>query len=166
MDDIRKKVTELASIIDAPGDLLPDYGVMKWEGHPYIELDNRGWLYYVVSERGNRTERLAIDLDHLLYLIFDSVTFDMAFDYELKNRIEDKDCRRMAFEKQEELLGLLSDKWRHQKIEENKRILFIAPFDDLGGLRASYWRQLKQQGYSSAEVERLAYERYPKPGRS
>jgi len=142
--------------------MLPSYGWMRWDSHPYIEIDDRGWMYYVVSERGNREEKIAVDLDHLLYLIFSAVTHRMAFDYELRHRIEDKDCRRIAFAKQEELMGILNKKWQERKIEEHQRILFSAPFDDLAGLRATYFRQLRVEGYSEVEIEKLAYEKYPK----
>jgi hypothetical protein len=85
----------------------------------------------------------------------------MASDYELKNRIEDKDCRRIMFEKQEELLGILNDTWRQRENEEHKRILKNYPFDDLAGLRATYCGQLRQQGHSENEIDKLAYQKYP-----
>lgn len=85
----------------------------------------------------------------------------MASNYELKNRIEDKDCRRIIFDKQEELLGILSDSWRQKMNQEHYWILRNYPFDDLAGLRATYCGQLRKQGYSESEIDRLAYERYP-----
>lgn len=85
----------------------------------------------------------------------------MACDYELKHRIEDKDCRRIMFDKQEELFGNLSKAWQQKENEEHKTILKNNPFDDLAALRATYCRQLRQQGYSEIEIERLAFKRYP-----
>lgn len=162
LDEIRSKVSELAAKIAVPDEMLPSYGLMKWDSHPYIELDHLGRIFYSVSERGHKQEKSAIDLDHLLYMIFDAITHQMAFDYELRNRIEDKDSRRIAFAKQEELLGMLNRKWQERKIEDHSNILFSFPFDDLSGLRATYWGQLSAQGYSNVEIEKLAYKKYPK----
>ena len=85
----------------------------------------------------------------------------MACNYELKNRSEDKDCRRIMFEKQEELLGILNDVWKQKRKEEHRSILEKHPFDDLAELRASYFRHLRQQGYDENEITKLAYEKYP-----
>jgi Immunity protein 63 len=163
LDEIKKNVDELAAKISAPSNLLPSYGNLKYEAHPYIEVDNLGFMFYVVSEEGQELERKMTDkLDDLLYWIFSGVTFSMAWDYERKNRIEDKDSRRMAFEKQEDLLGTLNSAWRKIKNEEHNRILISHPFDDLAGFRATYCRQLRKQGYSEAAITQIAYEKYPK----
>lgn len=162
LDDIKKKVDELALKINAPTNLLPGYGQQTSDAHPYIEVDNLGFMFYIISERGQEYERKMTDkIDDLLYRIFSGVTFSMACDYELKNRIEDKDCRRIMFEKQEELLGQLNDTWRQKENAEHQSILKTHPFDDLAGLRASYCGQLRQQGLSETEIDKLAYEKYP-----
>jgi hypothetical protein len=161
LGDIEKKVNELALKINAPSNLLPSYGQQTWDAHPYIEVDNF-FLYYVVSERGQEIERKMTDkLDDLLYWIFADVTFSMSSDYELKNRIEDKDCRRIMFDKQKELLGQLNQNWRQREDAEHQRILKNSPFDDLASLRATYFGQLRQEGLSEIEISKLAYEKYP-----
>jgi len=54
--------------INAPADLLPGYGQLKYEAHPYIEVDNSGFMYFVISERGEENERKRTDnIDELLY---------------------------------------------------------------------------------------------------
>lgn len=162
IDDIKKKVDELATKINAPTDLLPTYGYSKDFAYPHIEVDNVGLLHYVIVERGQELERKITDKpDDLLYWIFASVTFSMACDYELNNRIEDKDCRRIIFEKQEELLGILSDTWRQKEHTEHQVILRNYRFDDLAGLRATYCGQLRQQGYSETELDKIANAKYP-----
>lgn len=162
LDEIKKTVEELASKIGAPSDSLPGYGQLKYEAHPFIEVDNLGYMYFVISERGQENERKkTLELDELLYWIFSSVTFSMACDFELKNRIEDRDCRRIIFEKQEELLGILSNTWPQKENEEHKRILRNNPFDDLSGLRATYSGILREMGYSEAEIHKLSYKKYP-----
>ncbi|MDR0348690.1 MAG: immunity 63 family protein, partial [Tannerella sp.] len=89
------------------------------------------------------------------------ITFSMSCDYELENRIEDKDSRRMIFDKQEELLGKLDETWKERKHGEYQQILKSYPFDDLAGLRATLSRQLRQQGSSEIEINKLVYEKYP-----
>ena len=162
LDDIKKKVEELAVKINAPTDLLPTYGYTKDFAYPHIEVDKFGLLHYVIVERGQELERRTTEkLDNLLYWIFTNVTFSMACDYELKNRIEDKDCRRIIFDKQEELLGLLSNNWKQKEKAEHQSILKNHPFDDLASLRATYCGQLRQQGLSETEINKLACEKYP-----
>jgi hypothetical protein len=162
LDDIKKKVDELAIKINAPTNLLPNYGQQTWDAHPYIEVDNLGFMFYIISERGQEFERKMTDkIDDLLYWIFANVTFSMASDYELKNRIEDKDCRRIMFDKQEELLGQLNENWRLKENAEHQSILRRHPFDDLAGLRATYCGQLRKQGLTEAEIDKLAYAKYP-----
>ena len=163
LDEIKKKVDELTLKINAPTNLLPSYGQQTWDAHPYIEVDKLGFMFYIISERGQEYERKMTDkIDDLLYWIFASVTFSMACDYELKNRIEYKDCRRIMFDKQEELLGLLNKNWQQKENAEHQNILKNHPFDDLAGLRATYCGQLRQQGLSETEINKLAYEKYPK----
>ena len=162
LDDIKKRVEELAKIINATTDLLPTYGYSKDFAYPHIEIDNFGRLHYVIIERGQELERKTTEnLDDLLYWIFTSVTFSMASDFELKNRIEDKDCRRIMFEKQEELLGQLNESWRLKKNVNHQSILKRHPFDDLSGLRATYCGQLRKQGLTETEIDKLAYAKYP-----
>ena len=117
-------------------------------------------MYFIISERGTEFSREKFDdIDDFLYHIFSSATFSMSCAYELKNRIVGKDCRRIIFEKQEELLGQLNETWRERKHASH---LKAAPFDDLASLRATYWGELRKQGYSEPEIDKLAYEKYPK----
>lgn len=162
IDDIKKRVEELAEKINAKADLLPTYGYSKDLAYPHIEVDTGGLLHYVIVERGQELERKTTHkLEDLLYWIFDDITFSMSCEYELQNRIEGKDCRRIMFAKQEELLGLLDNSWREQKVLEHQYILKNNPFDDLASLRATYLGQLTQQGFSEAEITQLAYQKYP-----
>jgi len=55
--DIKKKVNELALKINAPANLLPTYNHIIGDATPCIEVDNNGYMYYVISERGQEFER-------------------------------------------------------------------------------------------------------------
>lgn len=163
LSDIQKRVDELAAAINAPLDLLPTYGYSKDFGYPHIEVDENGLLHYVVMERGQELDRKTTgDLNTLLYWIFSGVSFSMASAYELKHKVENKDPRRILFQKQEELLGVLNEEWRQKEHEAHKKILEQYPFDDLASVRATYCAQLRQQGFAEKEIQKLAYEKYPK----
>ncbi len=162
LTEIQNNVNQLAEKINAPSYLLPTFSSPIGDATPNIEIDNVGLYNYVISERGNEYERKTTsDLNDLLYWIFASVTFSMACDFELKNRIEEKDSRRIMFAKQEELLGLLNENWKKKERKDHQSILENNPFDDLAGLRATYYGELREKGLSESEIKKLAYEKYP-----
>lgn len=161
-ESIKKIIYELAVKINAPEDLLPTYGYSRDFAYPHIEIDNSGLLHYVIVERGQELDHKVTDkLDDLLYWIFTSVTSDMACKYELKNRVEHRDGRRIIFEVQEELLGILNANWREKQVKENSQILARYPYDDYASLRATYCGILREKGYSEEEINQLAYDKYP-----
>jgi Immunity protein 63 len=96
----------------------------------HIEVD--ATLYhYVVVERGQELDRKSTpNYDELLYWIFSDATHNLAFDYELQNRIEDQDCRRTAFPKQIELLSRISPEMGTRRAKEIEDILRMHPYDD------------------------------------
>jgi len=160
--EIQNIVNQLAERINAPKYLLPTFSSPIGDATPNIEVDNLGLYNYVISERGEEYERkITSDLNDLLYWIFASVTFSMACDYELKNRIDEKDFRRIMFAKQEDLLGVLNKDWKEKERKGHQSILNNNPFDDLAGLRATYCRELREKGLSESEIQKIAYEKYP-----
>ncbi len=155
LNEIKDKVEELALKIDAPSKLLPGFGREIWDAHPFVEVDNLGFMHFIISERGQELERkITKDMDQILYWIFASITFSMSVNYELNHRMENKDCRRTMFDKQEELLGEISQSWKERDHAEHQDILASHPFDDLAGLRAAISGQLRQQGFSEPEIEK------------
>ena len=160
---IKKQVDKIADLISAPTNSLPTYGYSRDMAYPHIEIDRLGRLHYVVIERGQEYKRVTTtNLDELLYWIFDSITFSMACDYELKNRKDEKlDSRRVMFAKQEELLGIINPLWKDKHHLEHLKILEKHPFDDLASIRATYCKQLRDQGYSDNEAWGLVCDKYP-----
>ena len=162
LTEIENIVIKLSEKINAPANLFPTFSTPIGDATPNVEIDSSGLYNYVISERGNEYERnLTSELNDLLYWIFADVTFSMACDYELKNRIAEKDSRRIIFEKQEELLGLLNTEWKEKEKKEHQSILNINPFNDLAGLRATYCGELRKKGLSDSEIDKKAYEKYP-----
>ncbi len=130
LSEIKSRIDALAEQLGAPPHLLPTYGYSEESARPEIQLDASGY-HFVVSERGNETERhTSFDLDEILYDVFDGVTFDMACTYELNHRDEGQDFRRILFAYQEDLLTQLSPVWGERKNQDHAQVLEKYPFDD------------------------------------
>jgi hypothetical protein len=130
LEEIRSEVNRLAAQINAPDDLLPTYGYSRDFAYPHIEVDARGY-HYVVVERGQEIERITtVELDELLYHVFEHITFELACKYELSRRVEHQDFRRLLFQHQIELLSALSPKWAEVEAQDHERILQQYPYDD------------------------------------
>jgi len=164
LGEIKAEVDRLALVIGAAGSqLLPTSGRTEDFARPHIEVDPQGY-HFVVVERGQEKERFTtVEFDDLLYRIFQSVTFSLAFDYELGHRIETEDCRRIGFQRQVELLARLSKRWAERKAEEHARILQEHPFDDCLGIRATLTRELREAGHLPETAWQMACERHPLP---
>jgi Immunity protein 63 len=163
LNEIKAQVDLLASRVGASGYILPTYGRTEDGARPHVEVDPRGY-HYVVVERGQELERLTTnDLDELLYTIFKSITFSLATDYELKRRMEDQDCRRILFQRQVELLSVLSPQWGERELRNHKQTLQQHPYDDNASIRADLTKEYRDQGYPPEVAQRMACERYPLP---
>lgn len=163
LTELELKINQFANKINAPKNLLPTFDFPRGDGTPNIEIDDSGLFHYVISKRGNEYDRkITNDLNNLLYWVFSNVTFSIATTFELNNRIEDQDFRRIMFDKQEKLLGILDQNWKELEKNEHQNILKQHPFDDLSGLRAKYCRELRIQGLSEFEIDKLAFDKFPK----
>ena len=166
LPEIKAKVDQLAKIISAQQDILPTYGYSNQTGHPHIEIGSQGY-YYLVLERDTVCDRLiTTDIDELLYKIFANVTFELAHKYELVHRIQNQDSRRISFQKQVELLSMLSSQWGERESREHEQILQRHPFDDYASVRATLTKELREQGKSDEVAWKMACEKYPLPKES
>jgi hypothetical protein len=128
--EIEADVTALGELIGASKHDLPTYGASRDSGYAHVEVEN-GLYHYVVVERGQELERRSsATYGDLLYWIFESATHSLAFAYELGNRVEDQDCRRIAFPKQIELMKKLSSEMGARLEMKIADILSRAPYDD------------------------------------
>jgi hypothetical protein len=129
--EIKHEVDRLARVIDASGHCaLPTYGRSEDCARPHIEIDQRGY-HFVVVERGQELSRFTTaDSNDLLYRIFETVTFSIACDYELANRINTQDSRRLLFHRQVSLLSKLSEDWGQRCAHRLELILEEHPFND------------------------------------
>ena len=127
---INYRMKKLASQINTPLELLPAIGVENHSGKPYIRIFFPAY-YLIAFDNGiNVYKKRFFNIDDLLYEVFEQVTFDMALQYELKNRILGQDFRRLAFEYQLELMRQLSSQWYNNLSMKIEAILEKYPYND------------------------------------
>jgi hypothetical protein len=162
--EIEKLARALAAQIDAPERTLPTFGYSEDGARPHVEVDSRGF-HYVIVERGQEQSRLTTrEQDELLRLVFDTITFDLACSFELRNRVSARDPRRLMFSKQVELLAKLSPSWAAREVDDHIEILRKHPFDDLAGERLALFAELKRGGHISPdEAWQKSCEKFPEP---
>ncbi|MFG6494773.1 Imm63 family immunity protein [Fictibacillus sp. UD] len=127
LESIKKVVDHYAKLINVHTYHLT-YGFSKDFAIPHIEVDETGY-HYAIVERGVELKRLTTtDLNELLFAIFDGITYETALKYEVENRVENQDSRIISFKKQEELLGVINEKWRMKQELYHKEILKRSPY--------------------------------------
>lgn len=127
---IRKRVKELAKLVNAPKELTKVAGSPDWMGGVYVEVDGKGY-HYVNSERGNEYERHTTkDIQELLYWLLKDITSQIASDHELSNRIPYADSRRLWFKKWVELMGIIDPEFHRKLEDELNKTLKEAPYSD------------------------------------
>jgi hypothetical protein len=160
-DEILQEIMNLARLINAPKMYFPTFDYPKGDATPFIEIVDNEYCY-IISERGQERERKKTsNLHELLYWIFEDITWIMSIKYEVQNRIEDKDNRRISFQKQEELLAKLNLEWSKRCEVKHVSILEKYPYDDLAGIRASYCAELRKNGMNENKIWNEALKKYP-----
>lgn len=163
IDKISEEVKDKGKLISAPKNLLVVRDNPAGDGSPYVEIGEDEY-FYVSSERGYEIFRKrASNIDELLYFIFKDITWSMANEYELSNRIENKDSRRLIFSKKLDLLKRINPEWERRERVEIDKILLSSPYDDLAASRADYSRKLREQGLKESEIYELSNRKYPPP---
>jgi hypothetical protein len=128
--EIQKQVEEIARRLGSNDYYLPTFCFTEDFARPAIYVDQRGY-HYVIVERGiEQSKQTSQDIKDLLYWIFDDITFSMACDYDLKNREEDKDFRRLLFKEQERLIGQIDIQFQEKLVRKHQEILKTHPFED------------------------------------
>lgn len=100
------------------------------DGSAFVKIDKQGY-HYITEERGVMIEhKITIDYKELLYWLLSDIIFTQASKYELENRIETQDFRRILFSKEIELFRKLNEKWALCKEKEIDEILKENPYVD------------------------------------
>ncbi|KLU16137.1 MULTISPECIES: Imm63 family immunity protein [Xenorhabdus] len=130
IDEIQKKINELGAKIGIHYRDLHIFAESPGDGRPHITLDNDQYNY-VCAERGVEFSRkVTSSLDELLYWIMSSFVREVAYQYELDHRIENRDGRRIAFPMVIELMGKLQPAWGLKAKSEIDETLSRSPYDD------------------------------------
>ncbi|KGA24030.1 hypothetical protein AO825_02285 [Pectobacterium brasiliense] len=128
--EIQKKVNDLGKRVGIPESDLHIFSSSPGDGRPHISYDS-GLYNYIYSERGVEFFRKTTSSkDELFYWIMSDFVYKVAFQYELENRVENRDGRRIAFSKALSLMGIISDEWRLKAQNEIDDILAKNPYTD------------------------------------
>jgi hypothetical protein len=130
LNEIRELINKTANKINAPESYLPTFGINEDFARPEVRVDKRGY-HYVIIERGQEIKhQITKNLDELLYWIFKDITFEMACDFEVRNRINGQDFRRLLFNKQLEFISFINEEFTQLLKIEIEKILGKHPFRD------------------------------------
>lgn len=128
--EIELEIHRLAELINAQPNqfLTTDNSKEAW---PNMVNPSDETIYYEAHEQGEKIfSFLAFDWEHLMFMVFKDISFQMTIEHERRNRSPDKDFQRQLFSKQIELMRTLNAKWAGRTQKEVDAILQTAPFDD------------------------------------
>lgn len=112
--------SKLYPIFSSTGNVFSDGGTIYISNNEY---------HYVIMERGKENKHYrSLDINDILYPLFEGITFSLASKYELKNRNEKEDPRKLLWGKQLELLGKIDPLFKERCQKEIDSILKIAPY--------------------------------------
>lgn len=127
---LQEKVNYFGDLIKAPNNKLILNTSRTDNGRFHIEINDNEY-HYVVTDLGAEVERrITKDEDEILYWIFRKITSSLAISYELENRKEGCDFRRIKFDHQLKLLGEINKNWESRMKNEINEILIKSPFTD------------------------------------
>jgi hypothetical protein len=121
--NIRNIVREIGNGVGAPNSMTVVFEKSPQDGRPHVEIIDE--MYALISEERGVTLSSSVtsDLDELLYWIFKSITFKMSVEYEIKNRRDGEDIRRVLFQHQVSVLRIISERWAKIRSDEIDEIL-------------------------------------------
>jgi hypothetical protein len=159
---IKRKINKLQRIINAPKELRPSYGAFQYVDSYFIEIDSRGVMRLIETEKGRIHEvRRTKDLDELLYWIFTNITFAMACKQEMETDSQAEDRRIGIFLHQEKLLGKLYPHWQDKKHAEYEAFIKNHPKDDTSAQDVSYCEALRKLIRTETVENASNYFRFP-----
>ena len=112
--------SKLYPIFSSTGNVFNDGGTIYISNNEY---------HYVIMERGQERKHYCSScVNDILYPLFEGITFWLAGKYELKNRNENEDSRKIMWKKQLELLERIDVSFKEKCQKEIDCILKIAPY--------------------------------------
>ena len=127
---VEAEVLRLAALLGAADHYyLPAFGGYKRGGDDEycIELSEEGYEYFYIERGVKRSDMTTGDLNELLYCIFQNITSSLAGDYASRHQHVNHDYRRVKFQRQVELLAVISPQWSARQAKEHDIILRNQP---------------------------------------
>lgn len=117
--------------VSEDSNLLPMFSKTKDVFNEGASIYVNDKYHYIVMERGRIYKHYESEvLDDILYPMFKDITSSLAQKFELKNRIEGEDFRKIMWKKQLELLGKINEKFVDMRKREIEEVLKIAPYNN------------------------------------
>lgn len=111
LSEIEEMVNKVNEDLCLDKNKLPSFGKSNENNPTFVMVNNEGYSFFEFNPyHYKKNQHLIIstlDVNELLFEIFKDATHEIAFDYELKNRIPNQDTRIVAFSKHIEILRLL-----------------------------------------------------------
>lgn len=96
----------------------------------YIFSKN-GKYHIIFAEKGKiREDKITSEIKEVLWNVLDIISFDMAMEYAIHNRVENKDFRHALFEKEIKIYSLFGEEFEQKKCLEIAEILEKNPYND------------------------------------
>ena len=132
-------------------------------GSPHVEFVD-GEFQYVVTERGFESDRRSTpEINEILYWLVNDLVFWMSVSYELKNRIEGQDCRRIMFAHRQELMERAGHQFADRLAREIEATLAKNPFLDQpwsAKVQRTVFPWLCRSGHAGRQVQNTMPGRY------
>jgi Immunity protein 63 len=123
VDEIITEINRLAATADLP--------LVNQNNETKIEKLDNGSFSLIDFERGNTVSTTSFsDYSELIFQYFYDVTSNVAHKFELENRIEGQDPRRLKNEKHLELMSAINPEWHLKTAQKIQLILDKNPYDD------------------------------------
>lgn len=129
--ELKMRIREIGSKINVPEEMYPKINQVGDEFSETVIKKDLYYYYIFKIERGKIAKCIKCKTsDDLMYLIFFDITDEMAGLYEVENRVNNQDYRRIMFEKQLELMKCISIKYYQRLKMELEEVLKKYPYND------------------------------------
>jgi hypothetical protein len=130
LDEIKLHIDKWANQVSVPPDMMPSFGDFKGQDYSYIYIEGNSYHWVTNGDRPNVYDKATSDVDELFYLVLETLTRQMGLVHEVMNRDPDLDNRRLAYQHQLELLGMLDNDWETRRQREIVEEIKWYPYKD------------------------------------
>ena len=123
LNNYLREVVELVNVFFVKGNGNSQEGT-------YVYTNEKGYNYLFTEKGKVQKHEVTMELFQIVYWVMDKVVFSAALKYATENRVQNRDFRRILFEKEKELWNILDKKGYEMKCAEIQEILRENPFID------------------------------------